>query len=82
VTDLTGAGTPVDRELDDSVLYLFNEGRQFQLYEHLGAHLLSDGTGARLAVWAPNAEAVSVRHDGNGWTPGADVLHPQADSGV
>jgi 1,4-alpha-glucan branching enzyme len=82
VTHLTGGRPPVSSELDDSVLYLFNEGRQFQLYEHLGAHLLSDGSGARLAVWAPNAESVSVRHDGNGWTAGADVLLPRAESGV
>jgi 1,4-alpha-glucan branching enzyme len=70
-----GSITPAD-------LYLFNEGRQFQLYEHLGAHLLAGGSGARFGVWAPNAEAVSVRHDGNGWTPGADPLQPQGDSGV
>jgi len=63
-------------------LYLFNEGRQFQLYEQLGGHVLADGSGGRFAVWAPNAESVSVRHDGNGWTPGADVLRPQGDSGV
>jgi 1,4-alpha-glucan branching enzyme len=75
-------------------LYLFNEGRQFQLYDTLGCHLLTDGShtgeatpagkssGASFAVWAPNAEAVSVVHDGNGWTPGADRLEPQGDSGV
>jgi len=82
VTHVTGAGAPLQRDLGDSDLYLFNEGRHFQLYNSLGAHLLSDGSGARLAVWAPNAESVSVRHDGNGWTPGADVLHPQASSGI
>ncbi|MFZ0173744.1 MAG: 1,4-alpha-glucan branching protein GlgB [Acidimicrobiales bacterium] len=68
--------------VDPDALYLFNEGRQFQLYDHLGAHLLAGGAGGRFAVWAPNAEAVSVRHDGNGWTAGADVLQPQGDSGV
>ncbi|HXY45165.1 MAG TPA: hypothetical protein VEH29_13335, partial [Acidimicrobiales bacterium] len=68
--------------IDPDALYLFNEGRQFQLYDHLGAHLLAGGAGGRFAVWAPNAEAVSVRHDGNGWTPGADVLQPQGDSGI
>ena len=46
------------------------------LYDHLGAHPEDrDGTGGtRFAVWAPNAEAVSVICDGNGWTPGADEL--------
>jgi 1,4-alpha-glucan branching enzyme len=68
--------------MDPAALYLFNEGRQFQLYDHLGAHLLPGGAGARCAVWAPNAEAVSVRHDGNSWTAGVDVLYPMGSSGV
>jgi len=74
--------SPRTPALDPDALYLFNEGRQFQLYDHLGAHLLAGDAGARFAVWSPNAEAVSVRHDGNGWTPGADALSPQGDSGV
>jgi 1,4-alpha-glucan branching enzyme len=61
-------------------LFLFNEGRHFQLHDHLGAHLVA--TGVQFAVWAPNAAAVSVMHDGNGWTPGADRLEPQASSGI
>ena len=46
------------------------------LYDHLGAHPEDrDGVaGTRFAVWAPNAEAVSVICDGNGWNPGADDL--------
>jgi 1,4-alpha-glucan branching enzyme len=68
--------------IDPDALYLFNEGRQFQLYDHLGAHLLPGGTGARFGVWAPNASAVSVVHDGNGWTADADALSPQGSSGV
>ena len=53
------------------------------LYDHLGAHPEErDGvSGARFAVWAPNAEAVSVMCDGNGWTPGADALWG-SESGV
>jgi 1,4-alpha-glucan branching enzyme len=66
--------------VDCDALYLFNEGRQFQLYDHLGGHVIAGG--ARFSVWAPNAESVSVVHDGNGWTAGVDVLHPQGSSGV
>ena len=77
-----GAAQPGGPGIDPDALYLFNEGRQFQLYDHLGAHLLAGGTGARFAVWAPNAAAVSVVHDGNGWTADADRLRPQGDSGV
>jgi 1,4-alpha-glucan branching enzyme len=61
--------------------HLFNEGRLFRAYEHLGAHLLGEGL-TSFAVWAPNAESVSVIHDGNGWEAGADPLEPQASSGI
>jgi len=52
-------------------------------YEHLGAHLdVVDGvTGARFAVWAPNAREVSVLSDSNAWTHGRDSLKP-SDGGV
>ncbi len=64
--------------------YLFNEGRHFRLYEVLGAHPLGsdDGAGWRFAVWAPDAHAVSVVHDANGWRAGANRLEPQGDSGI
>src|SRR5262249_43816661 len=50
----------------------------------LGGHPLPrDGVeGVAFALWAPNAEAVSVISDGNGWTPGADRLEPRGSSGV
>jgi 1,4-alpha-glucan branching enzyme len=60
--------------------YLFREGTHTRLYERLGCHLV-DG-GAALAVWAPNAEAVSVIGDFNGWRPGATPLAPVGDTGV
>jgi 1,4-alpha-glucan branching enzyme len=52
------------------------------MYRFLGAHLTQqDGVdGVRFAVWAPNAHAVSVICDGNGWTPGRDRL-TGSDSG-
>ena len=53
------------------------------MYQSQGAHAETrDGiTGTRFAVWAPNAEEVSVLCDANGWTPGSDKLHG-SDSGV
>jgi 1,4-alpha-glucan branching enzyme len=62
-------------------LYLFNEGRHYRLYERLGAHRLG-GDRFEFAVWAPNARAVSVVGDPNGWQPGAHALAPVASSGV
>jgi len=55
--------------LTDYDIYLLAEGTHFRSYEKLGAHLVeSDGQrGTRFAVWAPNAERVSVIGDFNGW---------------
>jgi 1,4-alpha-glucan branching enzyme len=62
-------------------LYLFNEGRHFEAYGCLGAHI-GKGNQTTFAVWAPNAEHVSVIHEANGWTPGVDLLDSQASSGI
>ncbi|MBI3016309.1 MAG: 1,4-alpha-glucan branching enzyme, partial [Candidatus Tectomicrobia bacterium] len=55
----------------DHDVYLFKEGSHFQLYEKLGSHLMNAGgtAGTFFAVWAPNAERVSVIGDFNGWDP-------------
>ena len=63
-------------------LYLLGEGRHERLWEQLGGHPLAGDAGARFAVWAPNARAVSVVGDWNYWSEGADPLEPQAVSGV
>ncbi|MBI2866675.1 MAG: 1,4-alpha-glucan branching enzyme, partial [Chloroflexi bacterium] len=69
--------------ITDHDLYLFNEGTHFRLYEKMGAHLSAlEGTpGTHFAVWAPNAELVSVIGDFNGWDKGGHPLHP-SESGV
>ncbi|MHB1942766.1 MAG: 1,4-alpha-glucan branching protein GlgB [Acidiferrobacteraceae bacterium] len=69
-----------DSRFSDYDQHLFQEGRHFHLYEKLGAHVISDGT--CFAVWAPNAEMVSVIGDFNGWQPGAHPLEPLRSSGV
>jgi 1,4-alpha-glucan branching enzyme len=53
-------------------LYLFREGTHTRLYEKLGAHLRRGATGqveTHFAVWAPNAQSVSVVGDFNAWDP-------------
>ncbi len=67
--------------LTDHDVYLFREGRHFRLYEKLGAHpgVLGGTRGTHFAVWAPNAEAVGVMGDFNGWNPGSHALAPRWD---
>ncbi len=48
-------------------LYLFREGTHTRLYEKLGAHVTPEGT--HFAVWAPNAQSVSVIGEFNDWDP-------------
>jgi 1,4-alpha-glucan branching enzyme len=65
-------------------LYLFNEGSHFRLYDKLGTHPLTvAGTqGAYCAVWAPNAERVSVVGDFNHWDGTRHPLGSRGDSGI
>jgi 1,4-alpha-glucan branching enzyme len=57
------------RILSDFDLYLMSEGTQLRAYEKLGAHPMHCGmiAGVHFAVWAPNAERVSVVGDFNRW---------------
>jgi 1,4-alpha-glucan branching enzyme len=65
--------------LGDIDLHLFGEGTHRRLWEVLGAVPLADGR-TRFAVWAPNARAVQVCGDWNGWS--GEALAPQGVSGV
>jgi 1,4-alpha-glucan branching enzyme len=70
--------------ITDDDLYLFNEGSHFRLYDKLGAHPLkvAGEQGTYYAVWAPNAERVSVIGDFNQWTPDRHPLHSRHSSGI
>jgi 1,4-alpha-glucan branching enzyme len=70
--------------ITDDDLYLFNEGSHFRLYEKLGAHPLtvSGENGVYFAVWAPNAEQVSVIGDFNQWDGTRHPLRSRKDSGI
>ncbi len=67
--------------LGDQDLYLFNEGTHSRLYEKLGAHCLPGG-GVYFAVWAPNAQYVSVIADFNEWDKGRHPLRMRGSSGI
>jgi 1,4-alpha-glucan branching enzyme len=70
--------------LSDHDLYLFNEGSHVKLYERLGSHIQTvNGTeGANFAVWAPDAEQISVKGSFNGWSNTAFYLQPRGSSGI
>ena len=61
---------------------LFRAGKHYKLYEKFGSHTVSlgDRTGTYFAVWAPNAEAVSVIGNFNGWNPHSHKLHVRWDA--
>jgi 1,4-alpha-glucan branching enzyme len=65
-------------------VYLFNEGTHFHLFDKLGAHPVEHGgtQGTYFAVWAPNAEDVSVIGTFNDWQQGRHRLSPLRDSGI
>jgi 1,4-alpha-glucan branching enzyme len=63
-------------------VYLFHEGTHRRLAERLGAHRMPDSDGYSFAVWAPNAQAVAVVGDFNGWDGSADSMRRRADAGI
>jgi 1,4-alpha-glucan branching enzyme len=70
--------------LTDYDLYLFGEGTHHRAYEKLGAHLgeVDGERGVHFAVWAPNAEQVTVIGEFNNWNPRSDPLHLRSEAGI
>ena len=70
--------------LPDEELELFAQGIHYEIYKLLGAHKKTiDGVdGVEFAVWAPNAEKVSVVGDFNMWDGRRHLMEMQKDSGV
>lgn len=64
-------------ELDQ---YLFGQATHYDIYKKLGAHPVTQNgkSGTYFAVWAPNAEDVSVVGEFNGWDP---ERHPMKKTG-
>ena len=65
-------------------LHLFSEGNHLQIFEKFGAHLRTIGhaDGVYFAVWAPNAQRVSVVSDCNGWDGRVNPMRRLLGSGV
>ena len=69
--------------LQDMDSWLLAEGKHLRPYETLGAHFAElDGVkGVRFAVWAPNAQRVSVIGEFNNWD-GRHVMRFHRDNGI
>lgn len=69
-------------------LHLIGEGRHERLWDVLGAHVQhyrssrSEVDGVSFAVWAPNAQAVRVKGDFNGWDGRSHGMRSLGSSGV
>ncbi len=68
---------PTVGELD---LHLIKEGRHEELWKALGANIKGEGTA--FAVWAPNARAVRVIGEFNGWNGVTHAMRVMGSSGV
>src|SRR3569833_2499603 len=71
-------------QLSDFDLHLFSEGKHWHAYSFLGAHPheVDDIAGVLFAVWAPNAERVSVVGDINRWDGRCHPMRVRGGSGV
>jgi 1,4-alpha-glucan branching enzyme len=71
--------------LNEQDVFLFKEGTHHTLYNKLGSRRIRKGKteGTYFALWAPNAERVSVIGDFNHWRTGTHGLNPRWDgSGI
>ena len=70
--------------ISDYDLYLFDQGQHWHIYRVLGAHLdeIDAISGIRFAVWAPNAERVSVIGDFCQWDGRRYPMQNIGNSGI
>ncbi|MEH0874767.1 1,4-alpha-glucan branching enzyme [Pectobacterium cacticida] len=70
--------------LQDMDIWLLSEGTHLRPYEQLGAHLATlDGVeGTRFAVWAPNAQRVSVVGEFNFWDGRRHPMRLRKENGI
>lgn len=64
--------------------FLFNNGTNYKIYNHLGAHLTraENIKGTVFRVWAPNAKAVSVIGNFNSWDKRVHQMRSLGASGI
>jgi len=75
----------------EKAVYLFHQGTYYKSYEFLGCHFMHNENDrtvkceygkAVFRVWAPNAKAVSLVGDFNGWNPGAHKMKHEQGNGI
>src|ERR1700744_2522526 len=79
---------PVSRAVEvysrftDFDIALFKSGKHYKLYEKFGSHVVEfNGViGTYFAVWAPNAQYISVIGNFNGWDRGTHALYVRWDA--
>lgn len=71
-------------QLSDMDMHLFAEGSHQHIYQKLGSHLhrIDHVNGVLFAVWAPNAQRVSVVGDHNNWDGRVDSMRCRGSSGI
>ncbi len=70
--------------LGEQDMHYFCEGRHYRLYDILGAHrkTMNGVDGTQFAVWAPNAERVSVIGDFNSWDGRVHPMRKRVEGGI
>ena len=71
-------------QLSDMDMHLFAEGSHQHIYQKLGSHLhrIDHVNGVLFAVWAPNAQRVSVVGDHNNWDGRVNSMRCRGGSGI
>src|SRR5256885_7844881 len=70
--------------ISEFALYLMGEGRHYDTYDKLGAHIhtVAGVRGVNFAVWAPSARRVSVVGNFNHWDGRINPMRARGSSGV
>ncbi len=74
----------VEPLLTEFDLFLFGQGRNWKIYDKLGAHTraIEGQNGTNFAVWAPNAQHVQVIGDFNHWDGSQHLMRKHIPAGI
>ena len=71
-------------QLGEQDQFLFNGGKNYRLYNHLGAHAVNIDyiSGIIFRVWVPNASSISIVGNFNSWDGRAHQMRCLGESGI